>query len=187
MRDGICAEVTCPWWLLPTFDNPLRRWIHPAERILSPWVNPGETVLEPGCGMGYFTIPLARLVGSQGRVIAVDLQERMLQGVAVRARRAGMSERIQAQRCQPDRLGVVGPVDFAMAFWMVHEVSDRGAFLAEIHGLLRRKGRFLVAEPRIHVTAANFQRTLDIARSVGFEVVERPKIGFSRAVVLAKA
>ncbi|MBK9577589.1 MAG: methyltransferase domain-containing protein [Fibrobacterota bacterium] len=187
MRDGICAEVTCPWWLLPTFDNPLRRWIHPAERILSPWVKPGETVLEPGCGMGYFTIPLARLVGSQGRVIAVDLQDRMLQGVAVRARRAGMSERIQAMRCESDRLGVVGPVDFAMAFWMVHEVSHREAFLAEILGVMKDQGRFLVAEPRVHVTAANFQRTLDIARSVGFQVVAAPKVGFSRAVVFAKS
>ncbi|MBK8800515.1 MAG: methyltransferase domain-containing protein [Fibrobacteres bacterium] len=186
MQDGICAEITCPWWLLPTFDNPLRRWLHPTQQILSPWVQPGDVVLEPGCGMGYFTVALARLVGPQGRILAVDLQPRMLQGLAVRARKAGMLERIEAMVCPPDRMGVTETVDFALAFWMVHEVSDREGFLTEIHGALRSGGRLLVAEPRVHVTASNFQRTLDIAQRLGFEVVERPKIGFSRAVVLAK-
>lgn len=187
MHDGICAEVTCPWWLLPTFDNPLRRWVHPAEAILSPWVHPGDIVLEPGCGMGYFTIPMARMVGPQGKILAVDLQQRMLQGLVARARKAQMLERIDAIRVKPDRMGVERSVDFALAFWMVHEVSDREGFLAEIHGALRAGGRLLVAEPRVHVTQANFERTLRIAHGLGFEVVDSPKIGFSRAVVFAKA
>ncbi len=53
----------CPWWLCPTFDNPLRRLIHNPDRILAGLVRPGEIALDLGCGMGYFSIPLARLVG----------------------------------------------------------------------------------------------------------------------------
>ena len=53
----------CPWWLCFTFDNPLRRLIHSPETILSKYVRSGDTVLDVGPGMGYFSIPLAGLVG----------------------------------------------------------------------------------------------------------------------------
>src|ERR1022692_3696772 len=53
----------------------------PAARpakILAPYVCEGMTVLEPGPGMGFFTLELARRVGASGRVVAVDIQPRML-------------------------------------------------------------------------------------------------------------
>jgi len=68
----------CPWWLCYSFDNPLRRLFHDPERLLGPYVKLGMTVADIGCGMGYFTLGLARLTGPEGKVIAVDLQERML-------------------------------------------------------------------------------------------------------------
>jgi len=68
----------CPWWLCFTFDNPLRRLIHDPESILGSYVRYGDTVLDIGPGMGYFTIPLAGLVGPSGLVIAADVQQRML-------------------------------------------------------------------------------------------------------------
>ena len=87
------AGNICPWWLCPTFDNPLRRLIQDPDRILAGLVQPGETALDIGCGMGYFSIPLARLVGPEGKVICVDLQEQMLAGVRRRAERAGVADR----------------------------------------------------------------------------------------------
>ena len=63
---------TCPWWLLFTFDNPLRRLVHNPQEILRPYVERGDTVLDVGCGMGSFTLGLAELVGKDGRVIAAD-------------------------------------------------------------------------------------------------------------------
>jgi ubiquinone/menaquinone biosynthesis C-methylase UbiE len=186
MPDGILADATCPWWLLPTFDNPLRRRIHPAARILSEFVRSGDTVLEPGCGKGYFTMALAHQVGPSGRILAIDLQEKMLSGLRRRAIQHGLSERVETKLCGPDRLGVTGPVDFALGFWMVHEVADREGFLREIRDALRPGGKFLVAEPRIHVSRSNFERTLAIARDLGFEVEPGPRISLSRSVVLAK-
>jgi tRNA A58 N-methylase Trm61 len=51
------------------------------REILEPCGQQGMTVLEPGPGMGFFTTELARMVGPQGRVVAIDVQPRMLKGL----------------------------------------------------------------------------------------------------------
>src|SRR5713226_6618958 len=72
------AHRVGPWWLGYFLLNPLRRFGQNPTNILSPHVREGMTVLEPGPGMGFFTLELARLVGSSGRVIAVEIQPKML-------------------------------------------------------------------------------------------------------------
>ena len=176
----------CPWWLCPTFDNPLRRLIHNPEAILDGLVGEGQIALDIGCGMGYFTIPMARMVGPQGWVVAVDLQMKMLERVAQRARRAGVDERIRIHQNTPDGIGLSEKVDFALAFWMVHEVSEAEAFLGEVSGLLKPGGRFLLVEPRLHVSGAAFRATVEAARGVGLRPEEERKVSLSRAVVLIK-
>jgi SAM-dependent methyltransferase len=178
------AEV-CPWWFCRAFDNPLRRLVHNPERILAGLVGPGQTALDLGCGMGYFSVPLARLVGPEGRVICVDLQEQMLSAVRRRAERAGVADRIRLHRAGPDGIGLGDTADFALAFWMLHEVPDQAAFLAEVGACLAPGGRLLVVEPRIHVGGAAFERSVEVAGEVGFVPVVRPDVAISRAVVLA--
>ena len=78
----------CPWWLIRTLDNPLRRLFQNPEEILKDFVRTGDACLDVGCGIGYFTIPMAKLAGPSGNVTAVDLQPQMLAGVE---RRAGTS------------------------------------------------------------------------------------------------
>jgi ubiquinone/menaquinone biosynthesis C-methylase UbiE len=177
---------TCPWWFLFTFDNPLRRYIQDPQKILRPYIEAGDTVLDVGCGMGYFTLGLAKLVGQDGKVIAADLQERMLAGLERRAKKAGLFGRIQLCQCTTDQIGVDEPLDFALAFWMVHEVRQPAAFLRQIHELLVVGGKFLIAEPFIHVSSRAFQQTISLAKVTGFRVVDQPKVPASRAVLLCK-
>lgn len=176
----------CPWWGGYFIDNPLRRWLHNPERILLPYVEPGMTALDFGCGMGLFTIAMARLVGEQGRVIAADLQPQMLDVLRRRAERVGVAGRIRTHLCQPGVMGLDEPLDFALAFWSVHEVPNAGRLLAEIYGCLRPDGRFLAVEPIGHVTAAAFAGMLERAARVGFREQARPSVRLSRAAVLGK-
>jgi ubiquinone/menaquinone biosynthesis C-methylase UbiE len=176
----------CPWWLCRSFDNPLRRIFHDPEHLLAPHVKPGMTTIDIGCGMGYFTLELARLVGPGGRVIAVDLQERMLAALGSRALRAGLAERIVLHRCRPDALGVEGQADFALAFWMVHEVPDKARFFQEIIAFLKPGGRLLLVEPKYHVTKKSLDRTLAVCRQTGFSVLETPAVALSRAVLMGR-
>jgi ubiquinone/menaquinone biosynthesis C-methylase UbiE len=180
------TTFTCPPWLLFTFDNPLRKWIHDPQKILGSFVHAGDTVLDVGCGMGYFSLGLAKLVGEQGRVIAADLQPEMLAGLVKRAQRAGLQDRIQPHPCAPEKIGAAGPLDFALAFWMVHEVRARQAMLQEIYDLLKPGGHFLIVEPIIHVSGADFERTVALSKTAGFRVVDYPHVNVSRAVYLMK-
>jgi predicted methyltransferase len=87
------AHRVCPWWIGYLLASPLRRWFgQDPAKILSPYVREAMTVLEPGPGMGFFTIPLARLVGPSGRVVTVDLQPKMIESLKRRASKAGVLE-----------------------------------------------------------------------------------------------
>src|SRR5881409_155448 len=109
----------CPAWFAWVINNPLRRWLHKPEEILGRLVSPGFTVVELGCGSGPFTIVLAQMVGSSGRVIAADVQPAMLTKVRTRVARARVQDRVELQLCARDHIGLSAPLDFVLAFWMV--------------------------------------------------------------------
>jgi ubiquinone/menaquinone biosynthesis C-methylase UbiE len=169
-----------------TFDNVFRKLFQNPERILKPYVKPGWTVLDVGPGMGYFTIPLAKLVGSNGKVIAADLQQQMLDGIQHRAIKAGVQERIQLHLTKTDSIGINDSIDFCLAFWMVHEVPDRNHFLNEISSKLKPGGLILIVEPRMHVSQEDFNKTLEIAKNAGLSIIDRPGIFLSHSVLLKK-
>jgi ubiquinone/menaquinone biosynthesis C-methylase UbiE len=181
---GTEKKHVCPWWLCFTFDNPLRKWLHDPVKIVSPYVRPGDHAADIGAGMGYFSIPLAKLVGPTGRVTALDIQPQMLAVLKRRAQRMGVADRITTRLAVPDTLGEPDQADFVLAFWMVHEVPDQQGFLSEIIRLLRPGGRFLLVEPKMHVSGESFLATLKRAEALGFALMERPPIRLSRSVLL---
>jgi len=161
----------CPWWAGYLLLIPLRRLHQSPAKLLGPHVREGMTVLEPGPGMGFFTLELARRVGPRGRVVAVDVQDRMLATLRRRAARQGLSDRIEIRPAAPGHLGVDdlrGRVDFLPAIFMVHEAPDAAAFFAQAHDALRQGGRMLVAEPKMHVRAGDFEALLETAARAGF-------------------
>jgi len=76
--------------------------------------------------------------------------------------------------------------DFALAFWMLHEVPDKVMVLAQVHASLKPGGRFLLVEPKGHVSQAAFRRTLELAENVGFTKSSDRPVSMSRAVSLLK-
>lgn len=184
------APMVCPWWLGWLLASPLRRLVQDPARILAPHVRAGMTVLEPGPGMGFFTLELARRVGPEGRVVAVDVQPRMLAGLARRARRAGLEARIDARVAPAERMGVedlAGRVDFVLAFAVVHEFPDAGRLFAELRRALRPQGRVLLVEPSGHVGADAFAAELKAARRVGLAASPGPRVVRSRSALLTPA
>jgi ubiquinone/menaquinone biosynthesis C-methylase UbiE len=181
----INTKHVCPWWLCFTFDNPLRKIIHDPIAILSPYVHKGDTAIDIGPGMGYFTIPLAELVGSTGSVIAIDIQQKMLSALMARAQKKSVADRIKTHLAGPDSIGFNQKVDFILAFWMMHEVPDQRRFLSEIRNLMKPAGLFLLVEPVIHVSKKNFARAIETAKELGFVIKESPKIRMSQSALFS--
>jgi ubiquinone/menaquinone biosynthesis C-methylase UbiE len=176
----------CPWWLAYTFDNPLRRFFHKPEQIISPYLKSGMTALDLGCGLGFFSIGMARIVGKSGRVISIDVQQKMLDIMMNRAAKAHVSERITPILSANDTIDLLDCADFALAFWMIHETPDAQLFLRQVHDLIKPGGCLLITEPKMHVTVSEFNTTVSSALKTGFQTIDEPSVSFSRSVVFQK-
>jgi ubiquinone/menaquinone biosynthesis C-methylase UbiE len=181
------SHGVCPWWLGWVLASPVRKLFHDPAEILGPHVAEAMTVLEPGPGMGFFTLELARRVGPRGRVVAVDVQDRMLAGLRRRAERAGLGGRVEARLARADSLGVddlAGQVDLVVAFAVLHELPDVARFFAEARRALRPGGKLLAAEPAGHVSPAAFEATLKAAEGAGFHRRPGPAVRRSLTAIL---
>lgn len=183
------AHRICPWWLGYLLASPLRRLFYSPADILATYVQEGMMVLEPGPGMGFFTLELARMVGDSGRVVAVDIQPKMLDRLKRRIGEAGLVDRADVRLAQPDSLGLAdlaGKVDFVLAFAVVHEMPSACRFFAETSAALKANGRMLLAEPAGHVKSVAFENELREAAQSGLKVESQPVLRRSHAAVLKK-
>ena len=143
------------------------------------------SVLDLGCGPGVFTVEIAKLVGESGKVVAADLQDGMLNIVAGKIKGTLLEQRVMLHKCQENRIGLEGKMDFILAFWMVHEVPDHDRLFEELKSILNPGGKLFIVEPKFHVGRSAFQMMTDGLVRTGFKIVGKPKVFFSRAILLS--
>lgn len=183
------AQRVCPFIFGYWLACPVRRLVHKPEKIVEPYVTSGMNVLEVGPAMGFFSLPMARMVGVSGKVICVDVEARMLRVLEKRARKAGLTDIIVTRTCTADSLCVgdyEGKIDFALLFAVVHEIPEVGKLFGEVARALKAGGKCLVAEPRGHVKEKAFRETPALAERQGFELGGEPRVRWSRAAELRK-
>ena len=174
----------CPVLLAGPLDNKIRRLVHDPEKILAPFVKEGMTVMDVGCGPGYFTIELAKIVGSKGKVFAVDLQEGMLNKIRDKIKGAYLEQIIHPIKCGKEKIVMPEKVDFILAFYMVHEVPDKKNFFNELKSFLTEGGMILIVEPPVHVSKKDFAATLNFAQNVGLKAGAGPKLFMNHSAIL---
>lgn len=175
----------CPVELANSLDNKIRRWLQNPQKILSPYVKEGMKVLDVGCGPGFFSVELAKMVGAHGKVYSVDLQEGMLQKIRDKIYGTPLEQIIHLIKCDEDKIVIPEKVDFILAFYMVHEVPDKDKFFAALKNLLNGGGEFLIVEPKLfHVSKKEFALTISKAEATGLKAAEGPKLPFSFSSVL---
>ncbi len=183
------AEKVCPFWIGYLLSSPIRKLWHNPEKILEPYINQGMKVVDIGCAMGFFSLPLAKMVGQNGKVISVDIQEKMLRFLEKRARRAGLLDRIETHVCSENSFcldNFNGEIDFALAFAVVHEIPDPLFFFSEVYRALKSEGKLLMAEPKGRMSEKQFAVSIRIAKGYGFEIIDKPQIRGARAALLQK-
>lgn len=175
-------------WLTEVFDRTLRPLMHDPERIVHPFVGPGDRVADIGCGAGYFSPALSRLVGPHGELLVVDAQEAMLERAFRRVRedptaRSGFTGVLVSG----DELQLPPNIDFALMFWVLHEVEECTEYWRTLRHAIRPTGKVLVTEPHFHVNARRWEEELAPAtEEFGFARSDIGGIAFSRAAVLTR-
>ncbi len=165
-------------------DGRLRRILQNPRKMLKGRVREGMTVLELGCGPGFFTLEIARMVGKSGKVIAADLQDGMLDIVRKKIRGTDIEGRIELHKCGEETIGVTEKVDLVLAFFVVHELADKRKAFEEIKSILKPDGRFYIVEFRMHPPKAKFDEMVEMARGLGFGETGRQGFLLSRAITL---
>jgi ubiquinone/menaquinone biosynthesis C-methylase UbiE len=125
----------------------------PSRAIAALDIRAGQTVADIGAGSGYYTVRLAEAVGPQGRVIATDIQPRML---------ALLEQRIARQKGQGGPAGPVelvlgtpteaklpdGAIDLALMVDVYHELAQPQVFVRSVKRALKKGGRLVLIEFR---------------------------------------
>lgn len=176
----------CPWWLAYTFDHRLRRLVHNPQQLFGKYVGSGMTVVDLGCGLGFNTIGMAKLVGDKGRVVGLDIQRKLLIGMMRRAEKVGLEKRIEPHLAKVNDLCLHVNARFILAFFMVHEVPDADRLSAQVVENLAENGRFMMVEPPLHVSGKDFQKSIVLAETAGLVLEDRYKIPFGMAAVFSK-
>jgi ubiquinone/menaquinone biosynthesis C-methylase UbiE len=175
----------CPVELSGSLDNKFRRWLQNPQKILALYIKEGMKVLDIGCGPGFFSIDLAKMVGTTGKVISADLQEGMLQKIKDKIAGTPLETIIQTVKCDENEINIKEKVDFILAFYMVHEVPDKEKLFTSLKNILEEGGKVLLVEPKLfHVTKKEFASTIGVAEKAGFKSTPGPKLAFSLSSIL---
>jgi SAM-dependent methyltransferase len=163
-------------------EHPLRRLIHPVRETLGEFrLKAGDTVLELGPGPGYFTVEASRVVGSEGRVVCLDLQPEM---IAMLRGRLDEQHAANAHPAVADALRLPladNTVDAAFLVTVLGEIPDRPTAMAELRRVLKPGGVLSICES---LTDPDYQlegSVRDLARASGFEELDRGRqlLGYS--------
>jgi SAM-dependent methyltransferase len=165
-------SAPCPaavGWLV---DNPLRRYY--MQPVLG-WtgIQPGEVVLELGPGPGVFTVPAAKKVGPQGRLVAVDIQPEMIARTQQRLHRAAVTN-VELHLAGAYSLPLNdGSVDRAFLISVLPEVPDPTRALAELHRVLRPGGILSITAEFPDPDYWFLSETIEQLEAAGFTLVEK--------------
>jgi ubiquinone/menaquinone biosynthesis C-methylase UbiE len=183
------ALAAALWWRAHPSACPYsqRFWVqapHPLitrARLLEALApRPGDAVLEIGPGTGYYTLPVARHVGSTGRLHVFDVQQQMLDHTMRRVRADGLDN---VQPCLGDARELPYPratFDAAYLVTVLGEIPDQDAALRELRRVLRRGGRLVVGELFVdpHMVTESALRRRGEAAGLQFERRVGPRLGY---------
>jgi ubiquinone/menaquinone biosynthesis C-methylase UbiE len=128
------------------------KWLPPSEVINSLELQSGTSVADIGAGTGYFTLPIARAVGSGGKVHAVDFQAGMLDILGKKLLEPNALTNITlvhgtaTHTTLPDKCA-----EFVFLANIWHEVDDHALILKESARILKNKGRLAILDWRLDV------------------------------------
>jgi SAM-dependent methyltransferase len=128
-------------------------WQKPDAVLDALGLRPGQTVCDIGAGPGYFALRAARRVGPTGRVLAVDVDARILDALRARLERSGTRNVTPVLALGDDPLLAPASCDLILIVDSYHHFPDRAAYLRRLVPLLRAGGRLVNIDWQKRATA----------------------------------
>jgi len=127
-------------------ESRFRHWLYPPLKTLQDaGVRPGQTVLEVGCGTGFFTLPAAKLIGEQGRLIAMDVTSDFITRVSTKVEAAKIKNVEVIKRNALDTGLDSVSIDTVLLFGVLpFPLLPLNRLLPEMHRVLKPEGRLSV-------------------------------------------
>ncbi|MCA1583913.1 MAG: methyltransferase domain-containing protein [Acidobacteria bacterium] len=110
-------------------------------------VRPGATVADVGAGGGFLTVRLARAVGIEGRVMAIDVDPTVLDRLRARVQEEGLANVTVIHGRPDDPQLPPASLDAAVIMNAYHEMPSHQAVLGHLRRALRPDGRLVIIEP----------------------------------------
>lgn len=124
-------------------------FLNPLDTIKQLGVKKGMIIADFGCGAGYFSIPLAKLVGGEGKVFAFDVLETALESVKGRARLEGLFN-IETRRCDLEKENSSGlendSIDLVVMANILFQSDDKNGIIKEAHRILKNEGQVIIID-----------------------------------------
>ncbi len=172
-------------------NNVLRYFFTPPERLVKKYIEPGSRAVDLGCGAGFHTLAIARIVGEKGTVYAVDFDARVISRLQRRARRRSFDRVIEARATSASEIDFIesGSVHFVLAEGLLCCMTDHAGAIRQIKRVLRPEGKAYLSvvkllrpdDPRT-VSREEWQRLLS-----SFRLLERGETLTSRWALVGPA
>jgi ubiquinone/menaquinone biosynthesis C-methylase UbiE len=153
-------------------------WDLDIERAMdAAGVAPGMVVGEAGAGDGYFTLPMARRVGSEGAVYANDISRRALDSLAASAKREQLANIHTVEGTVDDPRFPRQDLELVVVVHAFHDFSQPVDWLVNAKKYLRPGGAVAIIDldPSQGRRDSHFwtrERILEYAASAGYEKVK---------------
>lgn len=121
---------------------------NPTKAVAQLGLKPGMTVCDLGAGTGYYAVRMARLVGAEGKVFAVDIQPRMLELLGKRLDAAGIKNIQPVLGAETETNLPPDSQDLIILVDVYHEFSKPQEMLRSIRKALKNTGRLVLLEFR---------------------------------------
>ncbi len=180
-------EHLAKWYHLILYPDWLRRLIQRPAKVLEGFVTESMKVADVGCGLGLFTVEMAKLVGDRGKVYAVDMQPQMLRFTERKAGRARLLDRVEFIQCTANDLRLPPALDFVLTMYVTHEVKGRDRFFPQVRDAMAEDAKYLLVEPIFHVSRNKFEIICAECQAAGLDKQQEIKIAHSHAAIFAKA
>ena len=129
------------------FDDPARDlWQKPEELLRSLGIASGQTLADLGAGTGYLALRIAKVVGAEGKVLALDVEPKLVAHMKERAAKERVPQMHAALIATDDPGLPPGAVDHVVILDTWHHIDDRVSYLARVARGLAPDGRVAVVD-----------------------------------------